>query len=368
MRLIAVPLARVRPSAHPVCTFLAQRSPRPQPPIPTPASATASSSPAGPSSSPSSPASSEASPSSSSAQTPLTTRILTKASDFWLSLGRDGQDGKKVAVLDWKRRTYKTGEKLMDRIEYEEWALKAVDPTLGPSLNPVKKSEGEELKDLKPGETPSHLATVPIHFPPSLVSPTHLLHTLRTLTASRTPHHRRSLILCVVGMPFTIPFMLIPVVPNLPFFYLVWRAWSHWRAFQSSQYLSTLLTQNRLLPKADTSLDPIFGKYNFEPILDAPSTNPSSSSSSGASSPNLTTSGGVKKIEPVLLLSPRQIEMLKTELKLDQQSVNELVRARQQTLLSVQKGEMDKIEKAAEGVKEGEGAQPGTGSDGETKG
>jgi hypothetical protein len=55
-------------------------------------------------------------------------------------------------VLDWKRRTYKTGEKLMDRIEYEEWALKAVDPTLGPSLNPVKKSEGEELKNVKPGE------------------------------------------------------------------------------------------------------------------------------------------------------------------------------------------------------------------------
>lgn len=40
----------------------------------------------------------------------------------------------------------------MDRIEYEEWALKAVDPALGPSLNPVKKSEGQELKDVKPEE------------------------------------------------------------------------------------------------------------------------------------------------------------------------------------------------------------------------
>jgi hypothetical protein len=64
--------------------------------------------------------------------------------------------------------------------------------------------------------------------------------------------------------------------------------------------------------------------------------------------------------------------MLKTELKLDQQSVNELVRARQQTLLSVQKGEMDKIEKAAEGVKEGEQQTKTAGSsgdgDGETKG
>lgn len=60
--------------------------------------------------------------------------------------------------------------------------------------------------------------------------------------------------------------------------------------------------------------------------------------------------------------------MLKGELKLDQQSVNELVRARQQTLLSVQKGEMDKIEKAAEGGKEGGQAGTGSAGEGEAKG
>ena len=54
------------------------------------------------------------------------------------------------------------------------------------------------------------------------------MHSLSALAARRTPHHRKYLIWCIVGMPFTAPFALIPVVPNLPFFYLVWRAYSHW--------------------------------------------------------------------------------------------------------------------------------------------
>lgn len=62
---------------------------------------------------------------------PLTTRLMNKASDFWIGLGREGQK----STFDWKRKTYNAGEKLMDRIEYEEWALKGVDPTLGPTLN-----------------------------------------------------------------------------------------------------------------------------------------------------------------------------------------------------------------------------------------
>jgi hypothetical protein len=45
--------------------------------------------------------------------------------------------------------------------------------------------------------------------------------------------HRSKLIWSVVIMPFTAPFMLIPVIPNLPFFYVLYRAWSHWKGEQS---------------------------------------------------------------------------------------------------------------------------------------
>lgn len=197
MRLIAVPLARVRPGAHPVSTFLSQ---------PTKIAHAAG-----------------ASTTDSSKQPPLSTRLLNKASDFWIGLSKDGEDGKKVAIFDWKRRTYTFGEKLMDRIEYEEWALKAVDP----SLDPGYTSKSKRRADAAQSQSQPPLPAIRMHYPPSLLNPNHLRFNLTNLVAARAPHHRSRMIWCCVGMPFTIPFMLLPVVPNLPFFYLVWRAWSH---------------------------------------------------------------------------------------------------------------------------------------------
>jgi hypothetical protein len=46
-------------------------------------------------------------------------------------------------------KTYQFGEKLVDRMEFEELALKSIDPSLGPSITQLKRSpvlnEKEEL-------------------------------------------------------------------------------------------------------------------------------------------------------------------------------------------------------------------------------
>ena len=135
MSLLAIPLARARLGSQPIVTYLARAS---QP--------TAVSSSNGPI---------DASSSSSAADAkklPLTTRLLNRASNFWIDLGKPGVK----STLDWKRRTYETGEKLMDRIEYQEWGLKGIDPALGPSLQrrkdrreEQKQVEGQEAKGIQ---------------------------------------------------------------------------------------------------------------------------------------------------------------------------------------------------------------------------
>ena len=70
----------------------------------------------------------------------IATRLLNKASDFWIGLGKPGVK----STFDWKRRTYNGGEKLMDRIEYQEWSLKGIDPALGPSIRHPTGQEGKE--------------------------------------------------------------------------------------------------------------------------------------------------------------------------------------------------------------------------------
>ncbi|KAK0562725.1 hypothetical protein OC861_005168 [Tilletia horrida] len=106
MRLIAVPLARLRPGSQPVSTFLAQRAPIVLPPK------------------------SQTKPDDPVKKLPLASRLSARASAFWMSLG----DPNAKSTFDWKKRTYRLGEGIMDRIEYEEWALKGIDPALAPSL------------------------------------------------------------------------------------------------------------------------------------------------------------------------------------------------------------------------------------------
>jgi len=61
-------------------------------------------------------------------------------------------------------------------------------------------------------------------------------------------------------MPFTIPFGLIPVIPNIPFFYLVFRCWSHWRALKGSDHLDFLIDHRLLRPVASAEMEQIYLK------------------------------------------------------------------------------------------------------------
>lgn len=183
MRLIAVPLARARPTSHPISTFVAQTASR----AAEKAAADAAKQNKG----------------ASTPQLPFTTRMLNKASAFWIDLGRTDRK----STFDWKRRTYVLGERLMDRIEYQEWALKGIDPAMSSHLvrREAKVAEGAEATD----SGIAKLDHVPLLYPKSLLEPERLLKSLKNLTDHRTPHHYRRFWYCVAGMPVTIPFALV---------------------------------------------------------------------------------------------------------------------------------------------------------------
>ncbi|MCO5590881.1 hypothetical protein L7F22_044856 [Adiantum nelumboides] len=142
MRLIAIPLARARPGATPVSTFLAQRITAKGKEKAITGGSDGGGGAVG-SSSGEGETGAAAVAAEQAKKEPLVSRLMTRASNFWVSLGRT--DVK--SPLDWKRRTYTMGERLMDRIEYEEWALKGVDPALGPSLD--VKEAGRRREDGK---------------------------------------------------------------------------------------------------------------------------------------------------------------------------------------------------------------------------
>ncbi|KAK0545485.1 hypothetical protein OC846_005650 [Tilletia horrida] len=323
MRLIAVPLARLRPGSQPVSTFLAQRAPIVLPPK------------------------SQTKPDDPVKKLPLASRLSARASAFWMSLG----DPNAKSTFDWKKRTYRLGEGIMDRIEYEEWALKGIDPALAPSL---KHPTSHQTDADESADSVSDQVNVPLLYPPSLLKPQPLLRSLQTLASHRTPHHRKWMWVCLIGAPLTAPFALVPVIPNLPFFYLAWRAWSHWKAYQSSAYLSELIAQNRLVPTASKELDNVYNSLDNVPRIVHPKMDESASEPAEATQPSPSRPADSEKSQEavtrpeLLLTSMEQIQQIITALEIDEKLglKTDLRRAMEQTLKLLQKGETAKLEAA----------------------
>ncbi|GAA6059136.1 hypothetical protein JCM10212_003883 [Sporobolomyces blumeae] len=203
---------------------------------------------------PRTPATSTSPPQSASNDVPLLTKATDKAADMWAGLGKGKEGG-------WKKRSYDFGERMMDKIEYEEWALKAIDTTLAPKPWKRHTSAHASTSD-SPAKQDASGRNEPVEllFPPSLLEPTPLLDALKTQLEHREPHHRKAMWKCLLVAPLTTPFALLPVVPNFPLFYVLWRAWSHWRAWKASQYLLSLLSSpsSNLSLHASESLDSIY--------------------------------------------------------------------------------------------------------------
>jgi len=64
----------------------------------------------------------------------------------------------------------------------------------------------------------------------------------------------------MIGLPITLPFGLVPVLPNIPFFYLAFRCWSHWRALKGSDHLSFILDHRLYRPVSSAELEAIYLK------------------------------------------------------------------------------------------------------------
>ncbi|KAJ2162876.1 hypothetical protein GGF46_000259 [Coemansia sp. RSA 552] len=135
------------------------------------------------------------------------TKWAATASDKWNKWSVYPQD-------TWRGKIYSYGESLMDRIDFREYFLKEI-PT---------KSEGAMVSQVD-------------IVAPTLLSESEVLRELRSLAQRQIPYHSRWMKICCYLLPVSSLFTLVPVIPNFPFFYNLFRVYSHYKARHGAQHL-----------------------------------------------------------------------------------------------------------------------------------
>lgn len=153
----------------------------------------------------------------------------------------------------WQKSVTTYGNRALRRIPYEEWGLKSIPPL----------SQRRRQVELNGSDI------IEVVYPKSLLAMDRVPKLLHTLSTEREALHKSRLLWCFVGMPITAPIALLPVIPNIPFFYLVYRAWSHWRALQGGKHIQFLVKNNLLALTPSPVLDAVYAEQQ-EPLLWSP--------------------------------------------------------------------------------------------------
>ncbi|KAM3566144.1 hypothetical protein ARSEF4850_000889 [Beauveria asiatica] len=151
----------------------------------------------------------------------------------------------------WQRKVVGYGNYAFRRIPFAEWGLKSVPPLSA-------RLRAEELQGGGDGDGDG--GRVEVVFPRSVIPEAEVENVARRLATERQPIHRRQMMWCLVGMPITLPFALVPIIPNLPFFYLVYRAFSNWRAIAGGKHVQWLIENKLLVPSPSKALDLVYAQ------------------------------------------------------------------------------------------------------------
>ncbi|KIW96143.1 uncharacterized protein Z519_03210 [Cladophialophora bantiana CBS 173.52] len=161
-------------------------------------------------------------------------RLTAKAAETWAKW--------EAADRGWRKTVVYYGNQGLQRIPYQEWGLKSFPPS-NPKLQAEQIAQGKKFDVIYPGNV-MHKDDVP--------------KVLARLARERKQLHWNRFIGSMVAMPICIPFALVPVIPNFPFFYAAYRCWSHWRALKGSDHLDFIVDNRLFRPISPPEIEDLY--------------------------------------------------------------------------------------------------------------
>lgn len=163
------------------------------------------------------------------------TKLVEKASNLWTKLQKSPKAYNKKVVA-WVTS-------LLDKTPWTENSLNTI-PSEGYILKRVKEKEEERTLTLKEYlKRPEQLTAKPvnIYYPKEFISEGLVKAELRQLWENGQKYHRKYALMSLAAIPFTLPLVLVPIVPNVPGFYLLYRVYRNFKANRGAKHLEALI-------------------------------------------------------------------------------------------------------------------------------
>ncbi|KAF7298832.1 p-loop containing nucleoside triphosphate hydrolase protein [Mycena indigotica] len=171
-------------------------------------------------------------------------------------------------------RVFEFGERFLDRLDFEEGVLKRIDVEHAPPTKPPSGLVGVEREE---AEAALAQLKIPLLYAPKVTSAPEAISNLQAFIQNRIPIHSKGFWTYLLIAPLTAPFVIIrmplhlltlwlrlmllffeAVIPNIPFFFCAWRAWSHYQALQGARYIDGLLKTGKIVPQSLMELDSVY--------------------------------------------------------------------------------------------------------------
>lgn len=85
---------------------------------------------------------------------------------------------------------------------------------------------------------------ISVYFPSNIITADECFNAMRSLATHGRVTHFRNMIICLGVAPFTLPVAMIPVIPNVPGIYLMYRAWCNLKALEGARHLAYLTEED----------------------------------------------------------------------------------------------------------------------------
>ncbi|AET41344.1 Mrx19p Ecym_8048 [Eremothecium cymbalariae DBVPG len=144
-----------------------------------------------------------------------------------------------LAQISWMERS-------LASFPSESNLLKCARSTTGSKKHVRIVSVGHAVENTEREKQLENCTPSPVHvyYPSSAMSKDSLVIQLTQFWKEGQSYHLKYLFYCLLALPLTIPIALVPLLPNVPGFYLLYRAYCNYKAYVGAKHLESLATSN----------------------------------------------------------------------------------------------------------------------------